>query len=195
MKRTMLILLLTLVASPGDSAAPQERRTPTPDEHRAKYNYTRVQPLLDVPMIDAAITKGPDGQYYLTGTLGTKRSDGTLNFAVNDGISLWRSKDLKSWESLGKVVDRSVVNAKVEELGLLRTASDPDEMKGLLAPELHFIQGACFLTYSLKPCGTGLLKSTTGNPEGPYEDVGLIGSAIFTTTIRRTGGGHGKSRR
>jgi len=76
----------------------------SPEEHQAKYNYTRVQPLLDVPMIDPAITRGPDGFYYLTGTTGTKRPDGTVNFAVNDGIRLWRSKDLRKWEYLGLVV-------------------------------------------------------------------------------------------
>lgn len=155
-----------------------------PEEHQAKYNYTRVQPLLDVPMIDVAITKGPDGFYYLTGTTGTKNADGTVNFAVNDGIRLWRSKDLKNWDYLGLVAPRSLVKVTVEDLSLLRTRKEPDEMQGLLAPEIHFIKGNVYLTYSLKPCGTGLLKSKTGKPEGPYEDVGLItkrgsGASLF----------------
>ena len=142
--------------------------------HQAKYHYTRVQPLLDVPMIDAAIARGPDGAYYLTGTTGTQRPDGTVNFAINEGIRLWKSTDLKSWVDLGLVAPRSLITATVADLGLLRTSCEPDEMQGLLAPEIHFINGNVYLTYSLKPCGTGLLRSKTGKPEGPYEDLGLI---------------------
>ncbi|MFP4382333.1 MAG: family 43 glycosylhydrolase [Candidatus Sumerlaeia bacterium] len=146
----------------------------TPEEHQAKYQYERVEALFDTPLIDTAITKGPDGMYYLTGTSGSKREDGTVNFNVNDGIYLWKSSDLKSWEAMGKLVDRDMVKADVEDLGLLRTVAYRDEMEGLLAPEIHFVKDACYLTYSLKPCGAGLLKSTSGKPEGPYEDVGLM---------------------
>ena len=166
----VLLILVTL----ANHATAQESQTSSPEAHRAKYNYVRVQALLDTPMIDAAITKGADGIFYLTGTTGTKRPDGTINFDVNEGARLWRSKDLKTWDDLGLVAPLSIVKAKVADLGLLRTAAGADEMKGLIAPELHFIGAACYLTYSLKPCGTGLLKSTTGKPEGPYEDVGLI---------------------
>jgi beta-xylosidase len=146
---------------------------PSPEEHQKKFSYTRVQPLLDVPMIDAAITRVGD-VYYLTGTTGTKRPDGTVNFALNDGIRLWKSADLKSWDPLGLVAPLASVKAKVEDLGLLRTASEADEMKGLLAPELHRIKDSWYLTCGLKPCGTALLKSASGKPEGPYEDLGLI---------------------
>jgi beta-xylosidase len=164
----------------GARADEDSPRAPTAAEHRAKYNYTRVQPLLDVPMIDAAITRGPDGMYYLTGTTGKERpEDGgqrseVTDFSSNDGIRLWRSKDLKTWDDLGVVAPRSLVKAKAEDLGLVRSARHDDEMQGLLAPEIHFIKGGVYLTYSLKPCGTGLLKSRTGKPEGPYEDLGLI---------------------
>lgn len=176
MKITSLgsIFLLALVVSQYVGAAELDLPpVPTPQEHRAKFDYRRVQPLLDVPMIDAAITRVAD-VYYLTGTTGTGRPDGTVNFAVNDGIRLWRSEDLRDWEPLGLVAPLEVVGAKVADLGLLRTAAWKDEMVGLLAPELHRVKGDWYLTYSLRPCGTGLLKSTSGKPEGPYEDVGLI---------------------
>ena len=69
------------------------------------------------------------------------------------------------------------MNAKVGDLGLVRTTRYENEFKGLIAPEIHFIKGGVYLTYALKPCGTGLLKSTSGKPEGPYEDLGLITQA------------------
>ena len=177
----MRYLLVLLAAGAWAIRAPaggQEAATPAgtfsaAQAHRAKYTYTRVQPLLDVPMIDPAITRGPDGRYYLTGTTAAEKSEAP-RFTVNDGIRLWRSGDLKQWENLGLVAPLSLVKAKVEDLGLLRTAREADEMQGLLAPEIHFVKGGVYLTYSLKPCGTGLLRSRTGGPEGPYEDVGLI---------------------
>ncbi len=170
-------LLATLIACALAGNAPAQPGPPaalSPEQHRAKYNFTRVQPMLDVPMIDPAVTKGPDGAYYLVGTTGTKRSDGTVNFNVNEGIRLWKSADLKQWNDLGVVAPVSGIKAKASDLGLVRAGAYDDECKGLLAPEIHFIGGGVYLTYGMHPCGTGLLKSRSGKPEGPYEDVGLI---------------------
>ena len=56
-----------------------------------------VKPVLNVPLRDASICVGGDGYYYLTGTLGP-------DFMVaNEGIKVWRSKDMKDWDSLGLV--------------------------------------------------------------------------------------------
>lgn len=163
--------------SPGPTfevvSSPQST-SPGDEEHQRRYSYTRVERLLDVPMIDPAITRGPDGLYYLTGTLGTPERDGSINFSVNDGIRLWKSTDLKSWSELGVVAPLSLVKATVEDLALIRSSCDVDEFKGLISPEIHFIKGDVYLTYSLKPCGTGLLRSKSGKPEGPYQDLGLI---------------------
>ena len=53
-----------------------------------------------------------------------------------------------------------------------------EKKKPLWAPEIHYLKGTFWLTYSIpgwdgtaKTSGCGLLKSTTGKPEGPYEDV------------------------
>jgi len=45
--------------------------------------------------------------------------------------------------------------------------------RALWAPEIHYLKGSFWLTYCLnwKKGGTGLLKSTSGKPEGPYVDV------------------------
>ncbi|MGQ9761124.1 MAG: family 43 glycosylhydrolase [Thermogutta sp.] len=177
MHRSLHILMGLLFAT-NACAQPTDSHpiyTPmTPEQHQATFSYTSVKPLLDVPMIDPAITRGPDGVYYLTGTTGTRRKDGTVDFAVNDGIRLWRSNDLKTWDDLGLVAPLSLLRAQVADLTLLRTAQFENEFKGFIAPELHFIKSEVYLTYALSPSGTGLLKSKTGKPEGPYEDVGLI---------------------
>ena len=41
MKRTLLIVMLALVAWPGDSADIRRSGLTTPQEHQAKFNYTR----------------------------------------------------------------------------------------------------------------------------------------------------------
>ncbi len=40
---------------------------------------------------------------------------------------------------------------------------------GFKAPELHYIKGNWYICFSMNDQGTGLLKSQSGKPEGPYE--------------------------
>ena len=64
--------------------------------------------------------------------------------------------------------------------------------KPLWAPEVHYLKGTVWLTYSLpgwdgtaKTSGSGLLKSTTGKPEGPYgERYEALPHAGHTTFFR-----------
>ena len=118
--------------------------------------------LSDIPLRDTAICRGPDGTWYLTGTV-------EPFWAYNQGIKVWKSKDLSSWEPLGLV---------------WRYGSSPwhekylQARKPLWAPEIHYLKGTFWLTYSLpgwdgtgKTSGCGLLKSTSGQAEGPYQDV------------------------
>ena len=41
-------------------------------------------------------------------------------------------------------------------------------VRALWAPEIHYIKGNYYITLSMPPGDRGLLKSTTGLPEGPY---------------------------
>lgn len=126
MKQTRMICLIGLIALPA-LAAP-----PTPDP-------VAVAPFPDVAMRSPSIGRGPDGTFYLTGTTG-------------DGVSLWKSADLKKWDALGQVWPG----------------------KGLTSPKIHFVKGAFYIPYSRNGFGCGLLKSTSGKAEGPYEDMGSI---------------------
>jgi hypothetical protein len=96
-------------------------------------------------------------------------------------IKLWKSSDLKNWEEIGVVWDleRDVLGPKGDrnhaKVGWMRQAhKDPSRADnpvcmGFKAPELHVVKGDWYLCFSMNDQGTGLLKSTSGKPEGPYE--------------------------
>lgn len=122
----------------------------------------RLRKLADMPLRDTSICRGPDGAWYMTGTV-------PPFWDYNEGIKLWRSTDLRQWEPLGFV---------------WKYGSSPwhekylEKKKPLWAPEVHYLKGTFWLTYSIpgwdgtgKTSGSGLLKSTTGKPEGPYKDM------------------------
>jgi xylan 1,4-beta-xylosidase len=121
-----------------------------------------LRKLSAMPLRDTSLCRGPDGTWYLTGTV-------PPFWAYNEGIKVWKSKDMVAWEPLGMV---------------WRYGASPwhkkflDAKKPLWAPEIHYLKGTFWLTYSIpgwdgtgKTSGSGLLKSTSGKPEGPYEDV------------------------
>ncbi|MBP7935975.1 MAG: family 43 glycosylhydrolase, partial [Phycisphaerae bacterium] len=118
--------------------------------------------LGDMPLRDTSVCRGPDGTWYLTGTV-------PPFWSYNEGIKIWKSKDMAAWEPLGMV---------------WRYGASPwhkpylEAKKPLWAPEIHYLKGTFWLTYSLpgwdgtaKTSGSGLLKSTGGRAEGPYVDV------------------------
>ena len=105
-----------------------------------------------VPWIrDTFIMLGHDGVYYLTGTSGNM-----------DGINLWRSPDLGHFDFVRQAWTPS---------------PDPqawyNDAPGRLhwAPELHYIHGTYWLAHCIsagRRGKNGVLKSTSGRPEGPY---------------------------
>ncbi len=141
-------------------------------------------------MRDPYILNSPDGYYYLTGT--TKSPDEEHVWSVNDGIRLWRSKDLDNWESMGLVWSfeehASWQNQKLsvpkEDWEYHRVDFNGNKIapirRAVWAPEIHYIKGNYYITASMnwvknplnnQRYGTFLLKSSTGRPEGPYKNV------------------------
>lgn len=121
-----------------------------------------LRKLMDTPLRDTSLCRGPDGTWYLTGTV-------EPFWSFNEGIKLWKSKDLTVWEPLGFVWKYGASPWHKKYL---------EAKKPLWAPEIHYLKGTFWLTYSIpgwdgtgKTSGSGLLKSTTGKPEGPYADV------------------------
>ena len=143
------------------TGAPVKQKSVKDFPHTGEPPMPEVKAALDVPLRDAAICVGGDGYFYLTGTIGP-------DFMVaNEGIKLWRSKDLKNWDSLGLVWD-------IEKDGTWQkqwTSKNGHKRRAVWAPELHYINGNYYLAYCITGLGTGLLKSESGKPEGPYKSV------------------------
>lgn len=118
-----------------------------------------LKPLFDFPVRDTCVCVGPDQTYYLTGTTG---APGWWN--VNEGIRIWKSKDMKSWEPLG------LVWSFAKDLTWQKPEGD---RQAVWAPELHYFNDTFWIAYCMNypQGGTGILRSTTGKPEGPYVDV------------------------
>jgi hypothetical protein len=150
-------------------------------------------PILDVPMRDTAICRSPSGEYYLTGTIGIDRKseDGAQksantvsqvkpstpdhDFENNRELRLWHSRDLKTWQDLGAVYEIET-SANLQGDGswqcYMRFLPERPEGKrfarGIKEPEIHYVRGNWWLCFSINGEGTGLAKSVTGKPEGPY---------------------------
>ncbi len=123
-----------------------------------------LRKLMDEPLRDPSVCRATDGYYYLTGT-----SEPFWENNHTHGIRVWRSPDLFEWQALGTV---------------WRCGESPWHKpyllagKPLWAPEIHYYEGTFWLTYSMpgwdntaKTSGSGLLRSSTGQPDGPYEDM------------------------
>ncbi len=119
-----------------------------------------VEPLFDFPVRDTSVCLGPDGVYYLIGTTGWPTW-----WKTNEGIRTWRSPDLKAWEPLGLVW--SFENDATWQKPVV------EDCRAIWAPEIHYLKGNYWITYCVNwpGGGTGILRSTTGKPEGPYVDV------------------------
>src|ERR1043166_3033988 len=119
-----------------------------------------IKPLWELHLRDTVICLGGDGNYYMTGSSG----DNIWDF--NDGVDLWRSKDLQKWDYLGVVWN-------VRRDGTWE--KEPRDLHGkptvtIWAPEIRYLKklNTYVIVLSMAPSGISLLKSTTGKPEGPY---------------------------
>lgn len=156
-----------------------------------------VKPLFDTWIRDTHITLADDGYYYCTGTT---RAEGEKEaFGANDGIRLWRSPDLKNWESLGLVWsfdrDGTWQNKWYTRMGNWKECEPGTGCRALYAPEIYRIRGDFYITASVnwepqdaedEGSRTFLLKSASGKAEGPYVDCcggplsSRIDSSLFT---------------
>lgn len=144
-----------------------------------------VKPLFETWMRDTYVTLGPDGYYYMTGTTVSpdrKFAGGFVHsWDYNDGIYLWRSKDLKDWQGLG-LVWSFANDATWQKKGVPVAAGahgpngEPLDSfyRAIWAPELHYIKSK--KQWLMVAClsgkvGSFILKSTSGKPEGPYVNI------------------------
>lgn len=161
---------------------------------------SNTKPAFDYWMRDTWTTLGPDGYYYMTGTTATpgRTFPGQIHcWDWNDGLYLWRSKDMKNWESRGLIwsLDTDATwqkDPKVfkegEKYAKKSINNDPldNKFRAVWAPELHYIKSqknwfivACVNNSANGP-GSFILKSTSGRPEGPFVNIeGNKDKAIF----------------
>lgn len=120
--------------------------------------FPDIRPFLDAHVRDPVVCLGGDGNYYMTG------STGDNIWAVNDGVELWRSSDLRDWTYLGLVwsIER---DGGWERQWRMRKGVP---FRALWAPEIHFIRSNYFIVHSVSRAGLAILKSSSGKPEGPY---------------------------
>ncbi|MCM2678717.1 family 43 glycosylhydrolase [Echinimonas agarilytica] len=118
---------------------------------------------------DPYIYLGPDDYYYLTGTRRHHLSGGSKKDWTSEGVELWRSKDLSSWELLAvprRLGDLSWVDG-------LKAHSD-EVGKGnarVWAPEIHFINDKWVIVHT-----TSVRKAmlyVADKAEGPYVETEL----------------------
>lgn len=156
----------------------------------------RRQATIDAPELemlkDAHICPGFDGVYYLTGTAGTYDKSGRIDFDFNRGAPLWRSKDVKTWECLGYAWDRVEHFERTggrPKLGVWLDWSAPaDRIDGFLSqatttPELHQIAGDWYLVCAMNGQNIIVQKSTTTEPNGPYEDHAYLATRGGNPTL------------
>ncbi len=116
----------------------------------------RLKPLFDYPLRDTCVCVGPDA-YYLIGTTGAPTWWNT-----NEGIRIWKSTDLIDWQPMG------LVWSFAKDLTWQKKQGDK---QAVWAPEMHYFNGTYWISYCVNYSGTGILKSTSGKPEGPYVDI------------------------
>ena len=161
---------------------------------------TSVKPAFDYWMRDTWATLGPDGYYYITGTTSTpdRYFPGQRHcWDWNDGLYLWRSKGMKSWEARGQIWSmekdgtwqkKPKVYKAGEKYQKKSINGDPmdNRFHAVWAPEMHYIKSAknwfivACMNASAGGRGSFILRSKTGKPEGPYENIeGNKDKAIF----------------
>jgi xylan 1,4-beta-xylosidase len=132
-----------------------------------------VRVMTNVIGRDPEVTSAPNGKYYMVHT--SCYLEGSLAhqhcWDNNDGLRMWESSDLKNWTDLGLVWS-------IDKDGTWQKEYDEKGRRPLWAPEIHYIKKMknWYMVYSIgtfKPQGirTGLMKSVSGKPEGPYHDV------------------------
>ena len=167
----------TMFAANGaEPAPPQPVRRSQPAELDINTPRARLRPLFDAPIRNTSICRGGDGRWYATGNYD---ADGDNDFQNNEGIWLWQSDDFSNWQGIGQVWSIARDATAPQSAWQREYRVNPDNprgplVRGIVSPRIHYLNGTYWLTYSMNHQGTGLLRSTTGKPEGPYRDVGRI---------------------
>lgn len=146
-----------------------------------------VRPVMDVWMRDTYVTLGPRGNYYMIETTANKGKvdpEEVKYGDYNSGLFLWKSKNLKKWDSLGIIWSYKNDAEIWQKKGMpLKGENSKLVFRALWAPELHYIKSRkkWLISVSLNGRqGSFVLESISGEPEGPYKNIeGNKNKSIF----------------
>lgn len=175
--KTLLFIFLVVGAASGASAAGAVSDATAPVDDPALQIPASVKPLFDTWMRDTYVTYADDGYYYLTGTTAAPGKSHCWDW--NDGIHAWRSRDLRQWDHLGMVwsLDRDATWQRepvIVPAGQISPARDvlDEKRRAVWAPEIHRIKGQWLIVACMNGGrGSFILRSKSGRPEGPYENI------------------------
>ncbi|MEM6777473.1 MAG: sulfatase-like hydrolase/transferase [Planctomycetota bacterium] len=147
----------------------QRDLSPRSERSRAIGQHDRAVQLLDEKIRDPFIARGPNGVFHLTGTTAGSHWGDTV------GIRLWKSPNLIDWSDMGFVWDLNQHGKEQSSWHFDRPAKEGVKNgRALWAPEIHFMNDTWWIPHSVNVAGHGLLKSTSGKPEGPYVPMPAI---------------------
>lgn len=134
-----------------------------------------LRKLSDMHLGDTSICLGGDGLWYMTGTT---QPDWHTKEPIH-GVNVWRSADMLDWKHLGEVFHYGESPWHKPYL---------ETRMPIWAPEIHYLKGTFWLTYSMpgwdntpRTSACGLAKSTSAKAGGPYIDMhpdGRLGDEI-----------------
>ncbi len=131
-------------------------------------------PVLPDQIRDAQVCRGPDGTYYLTGTTGDDAflKPGPDTWLRSPGIQVFKSTDLRHWQSLGWVWTFERDGTWNKEFG---TFGGRGPARGIFAPEMHYLKGKFWLVYSVNHTtpkhSFGIGLACADRPEGPWREM------------------------
>ena len=139
--------------------------------------WSEIDPFVkDVNLRDVSVLNAPDGYYYVTGTdmdLSKKRTRPPRD---QIGVQVWRSRDMENWEDMGLIWKCD--DSPESRAGLSNYLDLEMNTPILYDIELHHAKGTFWIVGSMQidrnwwapgGCLILMLRSTSGNIEGPYE--------------------------
>jgi hypothetical protein len=134
--------------------------------------------LGEISLRTPCVCKSPDGTYYLTGTSNINSNNPKhQDFKNNDGVRLWKSKDLDNWEEVGLVWNFATDGASnphsmLEDwVSYLRPDADnPDNNwhHGATDVRLQRVKGKYYIVLSANHYGVVVLESAKDDPVSSY---------------------------
>ncbi len=160
----LCLLGTSLAKTIGGNVSPFDVNLTTAQKKAYLERHDHAFQALAERIRDPFVTLGPDGYYYVTGTTAGS------HWGEQIGIRVWRSENLAEWEDLGFVWDLHKDGKAQGSWHFEQPIRNPQFKNpyAVWAPEIHYLNGTWWIPHCLNVGGHGLLKSTSGKPEGPY---------------------------